>query len=156
VIHESRLSQYCKELLVLTGIVNGLNMQSAVLNLKSMNFYKINQFQDEMRGIYFWPRLLLQASNRYWSILHTFVFLSAGFGYCILLGSYAFSRHHDLARTRTINTTNSSTQVKVCIIIIIHFPLGSKLEHGAPFGVSVITHTIRHTVGLLWTSGKYV
>jgi hypothetical protein len=41
VIHESRLSQYCKELFVLTGIVNGLNMQSAVLNLKSMNFYKI-------------------------------------------------------------------------------------------------------------------
>jgi hypothetical protein len=38
----------------------------------------------------------------------------------------------------------------------IHFPLGSQLEHRAPFGVSVITHTIRHTVGLLWTSDQPV
>jgi hypothetical protein len=34
----------------------------------------------------------------------------------------------------------------------IHFPVGSQLEHRAHFGVSVITHTIRHTVRLLWTS----
>jgi hypothetical protein len=40
---------------------------------------------------------------------------------------------------------------------IIHsFPLCSQLEHGAPFGVSVITHKIRHTVGLLWTSDQPV
>jgi hypothetical protein len=38
----------------------------------------------------------------------------------------------------------------------IHFPLGSQLEHRAPFGVSVITHTIRHTAGLLWTSDQPV
>jgi hypothetical protein len=38
----------------------------------------------------------------------------------------------------------------------IHFPVGSQLEHRAPFGVSVITHTIRHTVGLLWTSDQLV
>jgi hypothetical protein len=38
----------------------------------------------------------------------------------------------------------------------IHFPVGSQLEHRAPFGVSVITHTIRHTVGLLWTSDQPV
>lgn len=73
-------------------------------------------FQDDMRGSYFWPRLLLPASNRYRSILHTFLFLSAGFGYCILLGSYAFSRHHELTRSRNINITNSSTLVKVCTL----------------------------------------
>jgi hypothetical protein len=39
---------------------------------------------------------------------------------------------------------------------IIHFPLDSQLEHRAPFGVSVITHTIRHTVGLLWTNDQPV
>jgi hypothetical protein len=39
---------------------------------------------------------------------------------------------------------------------IIRFPVGSQLEHRAPFGVSVITHTIRHTVGLLWTSDQPV
>jgi hypothetical protein len=38
----------------------------------------------------------------------------------------------------------------------IHLPLGSQLEHRALFGVSVITHTIRHTVGLLWTSDQPV
>jgi hypothetical protein len=27
-------------------------------------------------------------------------------------------------------------------IIYIHFPVGSQLEHRAPFGVSVITHTL--------------
>jgi hypothetical protein len=37
---------------------------------------------------------------------------------------------------------------------VIHFPASSQLEHRAPFGVSVVTHTIRHTVGLLWTSDK--
>jgi hypothetical protein len=36
----------------------------------------------------------------------------------------------------------------------IHFPLGSQLEHKAPFGVSVITYTIRHMVGLLWASDQ--
>jgi hypothetical protein len=39
---------------------------------------------------------------------------------------------------------------------LVHFPLGSQLEHRAPFGVSVITHTVRHTVGLLWTSDQPV
>jgi hypothetical protein len=38
----------------------------------------------------------------------------------------------------------------------IHFPLGFQLEHRAPFEVSVITHTIRHTVGLLLTSDQPV
>jgi hypothetical protein len=37
----------------------------------------------------------------------------------------------------------------------IHFPIVPPLEHRAPFGVSVITHT-RHTVGLLWTSDQPV
>jgi hypothetical protein len=32
------------------------------------------------------------------------------------------------------------------------FSCSSQLEHRAPFGVSVITHIFRHTVGLLWTS----
>jgi hypothetical protein len=43
--------------------------------------------------------------------------------------------------------------------IIIHsliFRLGFQLEHRAPLGVSVITHAIRHTVGLLWTSDQPV
>jgi hypothetical protein len=35
---------------------------------------------------------------------------------------------------------------------LLHFPVGAQLEHSDPFGVSVITHTIRHTVGLLWMS----
>jgi hypothetical protein len=39
---------------------------------------------------------------------------------------------------------------------IIHLPLGSQLEHRAPFGVSMNTHTIRHTVGLLWMSDQPV
>jgi hypothetical protein len=30
------------------------------------------------------------------------------------------------------------------------------LEHRASFGVSLITYTIRHTVGLLWTSDQPV
>jgi hypothetical protein len=38
----------------------------------------------------------------------------------------------------------------------IHFPVGSQLEHRAPFGVSVITHTIKHAVGLLCTSDQPV
>jgi hypothetical protein len=37
-----------------------------------------------------------------------------------------------------------------------HFSCSSQLEQRAPFGVSVITHTIRHTVGLLWTSDQPV
>jgi hypothetical protein len=41
-------------------------------------------------------------------------------------------------------------------IIIIHFPFVPNLGHRAPFGVFVITHTIRHTVGLLWTSDQLV
>jgi hypothetical protein len=44
----------------------------------------------------------------------------------------------------------------MCVCIFIHFPVGSQLEHRAPFGVSVITYTIRHTVGLLWTSDQPV
>jgi hypothetical protein len=38
----------------------------------------------------------------------------------------------------------------------IHFPFLPNLEHRAPFGVSVITYTLRHTVGLLWTSDQPV
>jgi hypothetical protein len=36
------------------------------------------------------------------------------------------------------------------------FSCRSQLEHRAPFGVPVITRTIRHTVGLLWTSDQPV
>jgi hypothetical protein len=43
-----------------------------------------------------------------------------------------------------------------CTLHIIHFPVVSNLEHKAPFRVSVITHTIRHTIGLLWTSDQPV
>jgi hypothetical protein len=39
---------------------------------------------------------------------------------------------------------------------VVHFPLGFQLEHKVPFGLSVITHTIRRTVGLLWTSDQPV
>ncbi|XP_023716367.1 uncharacterized protein LOC111869234 isoform X2 [Cryptotermes secundus] len=67
--------------------------------------------EDDMRGIYFWPRLLLRASNRYRNILQAFVFLSVGFGYCFLLGSYALSRHREMVKSRNINTTKGpSTQ----------------------------------------------
>jgi hypothetical protein len=55
-------------------------------------------------------------------------------------------RHALLAKLGTV----------ICIIIIINFHLGSQLEHRAPFGVSVITHTIRHTVRILWTSDQPV
>jgi hypothetical protein len=37
---------------------------------------------------------------------------------------------------------------------LINFPVFSNLEHRAPFGVSVITHIFRYTVGLLWTSDQ--
>jgi hypothetical protein len=40
--------------------------------------------------------------------------------------------------------------------LINSFSCSPQLEHRAPFGVSVITHTIRHTVGLLWTSDQPV
>jgi hypothetical protein len=57
----------------------------------------------------------------------------------------------------------SGLLIIVCALIVfwflssfIHFPVGSQLEHRAPFGVSVITHTIRHMVGLLWTSDQPV
>jgi hypothetical protein len=40
---------------------------------------------------------------------------------------------------------------------LIHsFSCSSHLEHMAPFGVSVITHILRHTVGLLWFSDQPV
>jgi hypothetical protein len=42
------------------------------------------------------------------------------------------------------------------LVGVIHFPVGSQQERRAPFGVSVITHTIRHTLGLLWTSDQPV
>jgi hypothetical protein len=36
------------------------------------------------------------------------------------------------------------------------FSCSPQLEHRAPFGVSVITHIIKQTVGLLWTSDQPV
>jgi hypothetical protein len=39
---------------------------------------------------------------------------------------------------------------------LIHFPFVPNLEHRAPVGVSVITLTLRHTVGLLWTSDQSI
>jgi hypothetical protein len=66
-----------------------------------------------MRGIYFWQRLLLRANKRYQSILQAFVFLSVGFGYCFLLGSYALSRQREMVKSRNINITKGpSTQVQ--------------------------------------------
>jgi multidrug efflux pump subunit AcrA (membrane-fusion protein) len=44
----------------------------------------------------------------------------------------------------------------IIITVIIIFSCSSHLEHGAPFGVSVITHILRHTVGVLWTSDQSV
>jgi hypothetical protein len=41
------------------------------------------------------------------------------------------------------------------MIKTIHFPFVLNLEHRAPFGVSS-SYTIRHTVGLLWTSDEPV
>jgi hypothetical protein len=60
---------------------------------------------------------------------------------------------------------NVSVITVAIVILLRHFgpsfihsfvrsPLGSQLEHRAPFGVSVITHTTRHTVGLIWTSDQ--
>jgi hypothetical protein len=39
---------------------------------------------------------------------------------------------------------------------ILSFFCSSHLEHRAPFGVSEITHILRYTVGLLWTSDQPV
>jgi hypothetical protein len=41
-------------------------------------------------------------------------------------------------------------------ISFIYFPVGSQLEHRAPFWAFVIKHTTRHTVGLLWTGDQPV
>jgi hypothetical protein len=41
-------------------------------------------------------------------------------------------------------------------LFINSFSCSSHLEHKAPFGVSVITHILRHKVGLLWTSDQPV
>jgi hypothetical protein len=49
-----------------------------------------------------------------------------------------------------------SLKVVHSLNIFIHFPFVPNLEHRAPFGVYVITHTLRHTVGLLWTSDQPV
>jgi hypothetical protein len=38
----------------------------------------------------------------------------------------------------------------------IYFPVVPNLEHRPPFGISVITHTIRHPVELLWMSDQPV
>ncbi|PSN31927.1 hypothetical protein C0J52_21772 [Blattella germanica] len=58
-----------------------------------------------MRGIHFWQRLLLRATNRYRSIFQVFIFITVGLGYCLLLGSYALSRQHEMSKSITINTT---------------------------------------------------
>jgi hypothetical protein len=43
------------------------------------------------------------------------------------------------------------------ILIMFHsFSCRSHLEQRASFGVSVITHILRHTVGLVWTSDQPV
>jgi hypothetical protein len=46
----------------------------------------------------------------------------------------------DTSRITDVSHTLSQTFPK--FIAFIHFPLGSQLKHRAPFGVSVITHTI--------------
>jgi hypothetical protein len=43
------------------------------------------------------------------------------------------------------STHNLSLKHAYSFIVIIHFPVGSQLEHTAPFRVPVITHTMRHT-----------
>jgi hypothetical protein len=50
-----------------------------------------------------------------------------------------------------------SIYIFIYLFSFIHsFSFRSQLEHRAPFGVFVITHTIRHKVGLLWTSDQPV
>jgi hypothetical protein len=55
-----------------------------------------------------------------------------------------------------LNEPCNCEETKVITTSFIHFPIISNLEHRARFGVSVITHTIRHMVGLLWTSDQPV
>jgi hypothetical protein len=57
-----------------------------------------------------------------------------------------------------ISKVLTTTIIKVMSIrsSLTHFPVGSQLEHRALFGDSVISHTYRHTVGLLWTSDQPV
>ncbi|KAJ9588170.1 hypothetical protein L9F63_018462 [Diploptera punctata] len=63
-----------------------------------------------MRGIHHWPRLLLRAINRYRSIFQVFILITAGLSYCLLLGSYALSRQHELAKPSSVNITRSNMQ----------------------------------------------
>jgi hypothetical protein len=53
-----------------------------------------------------------------------------------------------------INLMSHKYIIKI-VMFINSFSCSSQLEHRAPFGVSVITHT-RHAVGLLWTSDQPV
>jgi hypothetical protein len=56
------------------------------------------------------------------------------------------SEHYPIVRLERLIETKVKSGHDSFISCILN------LEHRAPFGVSVITHTIRHTVGLLWTS----
>jgi hypothetical protein len=68
------------------------------------------------------------------------------------------------SRLNSGNACNHSVQSRLSSCLLsknvkvkmsfIHFPVGSQLEHRAPFRVSVIAHTIRHMVGLLWASDQ--
>jgi hypothetical protein len=55
-------------------------------------------------------------------------------------------------------TLMSSAVVLIHSFMHLFIPLhvGFRLEHRAPYGVTVITHTIIHTVELLWTSDQPV
>jgi hypothetical protein len=52
--------------------------------------------------------------------------------------------------------SNETLYLQLQLCVFIHFPVVPNLQHRAPFGVSVITHTIRHAVGRLWTSDQPV
>lgn len=81
-----------------------------------------------MRGVHFWPRLLLRASNRYRKLLQVFVFLTVGLGYCLLLGSYALSKQHEIAKARNLTAAKSTPQTKSSAVPNV-FPKESKRTH---------------------------
>jgi hypothetical protein len=64
---------------------------------------------------------------------------------------FVLIRRHISVKHFTKEQENLSVLVNMSFFI--HFSLVFQLERRAPFGVSVITHTI-HTVGLLWTSDQ--
>jgi len=75
-----------------------------------------------------------------------FVFLSAVLVYCLLLGSYALSRHHAMAKSRNISITNPSMQVKFVYSRdqIICWLLAQRQRGRLVRGEALHTPTLRH------------